>query len=246
MRNIIILIAFFSAFACISCGDDDKDSLNDDNACGNKVVTRNDSIIITGKCDFETNITFPATSYLLTISEKPEDAVSSFEIYQTALSSYMGVKAYSASALRSDGWYSQASVWEKINGTWKWRVQATGEYRIVFAKLPLQKTPATVPVTYSMAGLAVVGPVHLSGTHTFNISCPDAKLAGFTAELYDGSNGAEIINANYHNILDVINLDQNNNQINNYSKNIQISVAEGNYLIKVSANQGANWTVSIN
>lgn len=246
MKALKICLTMLSVLFIAGCGEDDKPENINDNECGNKVETRNDSIIITGKCDFETNITFPSPSYVLTISEKTEDALTNLEIFQTAFNSYMGVKASSASALRDDGWYSQAGVWEKINGTWKWRVKATGEYRVVFAKLPLQKTPATAPVTYAMSGQAVLGPIHLHGSHTFNISCPDAKLAGFTAELYNGNNGDEILNASYHNILDVINLDENNNQINNYSKTIQLDIPEGDYIMKVSSNKNASWIVSVN
>jgi hypothetical protein len=246
MKALNISVAMLSLLFIMSCGEDDKTDTKPDNECGNKVESRNDSIIITGKCDFETDITFPSPSYVLTISEKSAGNLSNLEIFQTAFNSYMGVKASSASALRDDGWYSQAGVWEKINGTWKWRVKATGEYRVVFAKLPLQKTPATVPVTYAMSGQAVLGPIHLNGSHTFNVSCPDAKLAGFTAELYNGNNGDEILNTSYHNILDVINLDEDNKQINNYSKTIQLDIPEGNYIMKVSSNSNAAWTVSVN
>lgn len=246
MKAFNVLITMLSVSFMMSCGEDEKTDNNTNNECGNKVESRNDSIILTGKCDFETNITFPSDAYLITINEKPDDVLSSLEVYQPATSSYMGVKVSSASVVRADGWYSQASIWKYMDGTWKWRVKATGEYRVVFASLPLQKTPAAVPVTYAMPGHAVLGPVHLNGTHTFNISCPDAKLAGFTAELYNGNTGSGILNASYHNILEAFNLDENNKQINNYSKTTQIDVVEGNYLIVVTANQGANWTVSIN
>jgi hypothetical protein len=243
MRNYFLVV--ISLFVMLGCNDDkEKKEESNNNNCDNKAVTRNDSIIITGCSDFETDLTFSG-AYLMTIYEKAYGDVSDFEVYQSAFDTYMGVKSYSASALREDNWYSQSSIWENLNGAWKWRVTATGEYKIVFAKLPLQKTPDTAPVNYNGSGLTVVGPVHLSGSTTFNIACPDAKQAGFTANLYDAVTGDEILE-NYFNILNVVNLDENNNQINNYSKTINKDLPEGDYLITVSSNYTAAWTVEIN
>jgi hypothetical protein len=227
-----------------STSSDTTNNTNINSKCKNEVITRNDSILITGCSDFETSLIFITGGYLLSMSEKTDNSLTAFEVYQTAFSTYQNVRAYSASALRPDGWYSQDGIWEHLEGVWKWRVKATDSYRIIFTKLPLSKTPASLPVTYNSAGRSVIGPFRLSGSTTFTITCPDAKLAGFTAELFDAT-GAEILE-NYANILDVINIDANNNQINNYSKVITKQLSEGNYLMRVSANKNATWTVSIN
>ncbi|NJK85344.1 MAG: hypothetical protein HC906_04620 [Bacteroidales bacterium] len=230
-------------WANVSLPDKKNRDENNNQNCDNKTEVTDESIVISGCSDYETEIDFSGP-YLLTINEKTMGAVSTFELFQPAFNSYMGVKASSASALRNDGWYNQASIWENLNGKWKWRVKATGEYKIVFEKLPLTTAPATAPVTYNSAGQTVLGPVHLNGSTTFSISCPDAKLAGFTAELFDAETGDEILE-DYANILGVVNW-ENNQQINNYSKDVTVELPEKNYLIKVSSNFAANWTVSIN
>jgi len=243
MKKISILVLIYSLTLTISCKKDDSGTSGKGD-CKNEVVTRNDSIIITGCSGFEPSLTFTTGGYLLTMSEHTENSLN-FEVFQTAFGSYMGVRASSASALRDDGWYSQDGIWEKLEGTWKWRVTATDSFRIVFAKLPLSKAPASLPVTYNSAGLKVIGPFHIAqSSATFVISCPDAKLAGFTAELYNAA-GEEVL-ANYSNIMDVINLDENNNIINNYSKTISLQLTEGDYLIKVASNKSASWSVKIN
>jgi hypothetical protein len=241
MKKCLFPFLMISILIFAGCGSDDKGS--DDNECKNEVITRNDSIIITGCSNYEPTLTFTTGGYLLTMSEQTANSLN-LEVYQTAFSSYMGVKASSASALRDDGWYSQDGIWEHLEGSWKWRITATAPYRIVFAKMPLAKRAASTPITYQSAGLCVVGPFHVAGSSaTFTIACPDAKLAGFTAELYDAA-GQEVL-ANYTNILDVMNLDENNNQINNYSKTTTLTLAEGDYLIKVAANNQAFWTVKV-
>ena len=246
MKYNFLTIIFFLLMV-VACGKDknnDNPNNNNNNGCENKVATRNDSIIITGCSDYETDLTFVDGAYLLTMCEKSANTLSTFEVYQTAFSSYQNVKAYSASALREDGWISQDGIWDHLDGIWKWRVKATGEYKIVFVKLPLKVTPASLPVTYNSAGKDVIGPFHLSGSTTFTITCPDAKLSGFTAELFDAA-GEEIIEKNF-NILDVINIDKDGKQINNYSKVITKDLTEGNYLMRVSANENASWTVKVN
>lgn len=241
---------FIVIVASLILGGCKKDEKDDDkkttNSCENKVTTRNDSIIITGCSDFEPALTFGTGGYILTMSEEEYGSLNNFEVYQKNLDSYMGAKASSASSLRSDGWYSQSSIWTRIAGNWTWRAKATGSYKITFAHLPLNVTPATLPVTYNSAGRTVLGPVHLSGSTTFTVSCPDAKLAGFSADLIDANTGEDILNANYYNILDIVNLDENNKAINNYNKVVTVKLNEGNYLIEVGANNEATWSIKIN
>lgn len=247
MKKLRNLFLIFSLLLIVSCNKDDSSTPGDDiksKECKNEVITRNDSIIITGCSDFEPSLTFTKGGYLLSMSEQTENSLN-FEVYQTAFDSYIGVKASSASALRDNGWYSQDGIWEKLEGTWKWRIIATDSYRIVFTKLPLAITSVSLPITYNSAGLNVIGPFHIAqSSTTFIISCPDVKQAGFTAQLYDAA-GQEVL-ANYSNILDVLNLDENNKIINNYSKTISLELAEGDYLIKVASNKNASWSVKIN
>ena len=241
------LIVIVASLILGGCKKDDKDDdKKTSGTCENKVITRNDSIIITGCSDFEPALTFSTGGYIITMSEEVYGSLTSFDIYQKNLNSYMGAKASSASSLRSDGWYSQSSIWTRIAGNWTWRAIATGSYKVTFAHLPLNVTPATLPVTYNSAGCTVLGPVHLSGSTTFTVSCPDAKLAGFTADLIDGNTGEGVLNTNYFNILDIINIDENRKQINNYNKIVTVKLTEGNYLIEVSANNEATWSIKIN
>jgi hypothetical protein len=245
MKNSCILFLIFSLSLTLSCSKENKDNSEETSGCKNEVINRNDSIIITGCSDFEPSLTFTNSNYLLTMNEKTENSID-FAIFQKNLGSYMGYKVSSASALRNDGWYSQDGIHGRMEGTWKWRVTATDRYRIVFVKLPLAKTPASLPVSYNSQGQVVLGPIRIAQpSATFTITCPNTSLAGFNAELYTAA-GKEVLAPNYYNILDATNLDKDNKLISNYSKTITLQLPEGNYLLKVASNKNALWTVKIN
>ena len=253
-KNLLFLLGIALSVSILTNGckkDDDNTSTptnnnnNNNNSCTNEVISRNDSIIITGCSTIEPTITFGTEGYLLTICEKTYGCVDKFEVYQTAFSTYQNVKAGMASALREDGWYSQSDIWTNLQGSWKWKTTATDTYKIIFAKLPLRKTVVSAPQTYATKGRTVLGPVNLSGNVSFDVTCADAKQAGFTVELFDATTGSKIVDNDGIAVLNLVNY-ENGQSINNYHKVVNLNLSNANYLIQVSANKDAAWEVKVN
>ncbi|WP_424357462.1 hypothetical protein [Methanocella sp. MCL-LM] len=148
------------------------------------------------------------------------------------------------STLNPGGQYPDATTgwaeFEKVQrfysgGEMEFSVEAKDQYEITFTKLPMSATADTLPKTYSDKGLKVVGPMSLKeGQVNLKISAPDLKQAGFTVELYDGTTGVSEARA----------VPAGN--ANNFDGTVPLTIdADGTYLLEVSANGQAEWTIEV-
>lgn len=137
----------------------------------------------------------------------------------------------------ADGWTVFSTVQKFTNDDeTEFIITATEPYEINFKKLPLSTTAEVVPMTYSGKGMMVMGPMSLkAGSASFKISAPDLNKAGFSVELFDattGDSGAFTVPAGV-----------NDNKIDT---TVPMTVdADGNYMMKVSANGDAAWTIDV-
>ena len=232
----LMLIVFFN----ISCGNEE----NTDTKGQNELIVNTDEMIINGNSNYEFSMTLEEASYLVTYKEKVSGDLKNFQCYSDFLSSWMEYMPYSIMALRESSWYEGSVIEESTsNYTWKFKVIASGEYQILFQKLPLSKAAVNLPQNFSGAGATVFGPVTISGNVSFTIICNDAQQAGFTVSLFNATTGEEVLNPGYKPLY--VNLDSNNNGINNINTTIAKSGLSGTYLIEVHTNLFANYTISI-
>jgi hypothetical protein len=134
-----------------------------------------------------------------------------------------------------DGWTQFSDLMRSRNaGEQEFLVTAAEPYEVEFQKLPLAAEPDALPATYRDHGLKVVGPFSLKvGNAVIMVECPDFNRAGFVVELLDASNGAE----------QGLMILGSGNSISE-SKSFKVPSA-GQYLLKVSANSKAEWTVGV-
>lgn len=135
----------------------------------------------------------------------------------------------------SDGWTEFEDLTSfASSGEQLYQITATEPYEIQFLKLPLPASPDSLPKTYNGSGLQVLGPFSLkAGSATFKVACPDLKQAGFIAELYDAEaarNKGMIALGTSASVAE--------------TKKLQVTAA-GDYLVKVSANGRADWTIEV-
>jgi len=134
-----------------------------------------------------------------------------------------------------DGWTQFTDLTSfSSSGEQEYKVTATEPYEIEFVKLPVAQGADVLPKTYNGKGLKVVGPLSLkAGPASYKVSCPDLKMAGFVAELFDGASGQS---------KGMISLGTGAGV--NETKKLDAPAA-GNYLIKVNANGKAEWTIEV-
>jgi hypothetical protein len=239
-------------FSLILVGCDKSDDPADNSGIKNAVVVRNDSIIVTGGSDFEFDAPFPSFSterYLTVMKERESGNVSKVTI--TAISSGIAVNWFEfGTNMRSSGWYEESEILQYVyaDEVYHWKIKASGEYRMVFRPLPLSDTPDNPPVTYVSKGHYIYGPVALSGSVSFAVSCHDAAQSGFTVLLLNASTGNLGLTSSSDPILRADNVNKSNSTlINNFSKTYTCSnIPAGNYFVEFNSNINAEVTVSIN
>jgi len=134
----------------------------------------------------------------------------------------------------ADGWTAFTDLTSFFNsGDQSYQVTATEPYEIEFVKLPLSRAADPLPKTYSGKGMTVIGPFSLkAGSVSFKVTCPDLKMAGFIAELYDDNGKSKGMIA------------MGTGPSVDETKKLEVP-SSGAYLTKVTANSQAEWTIEV-
>jgi hypothetical protein len=241
MKTKLSILFLCGALLTISCK---KDNNTPKDTGTNKVVTGNGEVTITGNSDYEFSMALEKATYVVTYKEKAKGSLTNYQINIAVLGGWTSLMPLSFKALRDTGWYEGSVVTESTSAnTFQYKVFASGSYQIRYQKLPLPKTSETLPKTYTGAGGTVFGPVSIAASPIFTIVCSDAKQAGFTVTLFNATTGEEMYSAGYKPLY--MNLDNNNKVINNINTTVTPTLATGNYLIEVEANQDATYSILV-
>jgi hypothetical protein len=220
-----------------------KDTTGTDNG-KNEVITNNGDITIKGSSNYEFSVDLEAAAYKITFKEKASGNLENVEIYIEIMGGWTSWMPGSIMALRASNWYEGSWIQSySKKAAQRFKVTASGEYEITFQKLPLSQAAVNLPQNFSGSGGTFFGPMSISGNATFSIKCSDAK-AGFTVILLDATTGNVIVNPDHTNLY--TNIDANYKLINNINATVTKTGLSGTYLILVTANAFANYTIAVN
>lgn len=242
MKTSIIKLAalFLIILLANSCT---KDSNSDGGSTKNEVITAGGSITVKGSSNYEFTVDLEAAAYIITFKEKEVGHLENVEIYIEVFGGWTDWMPGSIMALRESNWYEGS--WTQsysAAGTFKFKVTATGEFEVVFQKLPLSQAAVNIPQNYTGAGATIFGPISLTGQASFSVNCSDA-IAGFSVILLDATTGEILVNPDHTNLF--TNVDDNYQVINSFNTTVIKTGLSGNYLINVIANMNAKYTVGV-
>jgi len=249
MRTVIYLTGLILSGIIFSCNSNTDNAVKNnhevlENSGKNEIIADAGNITVRGSSgyEFETEL---EGAYIITFKEKKPGNLENVQFYIEIMGGWTEWMPGGIIALRSNGWYEGATIQSySQKATHKFKVTASGAFEITFEKLPLLKAVVHPPQEFSGAGSTFFGPVALSGTKTFRITCDDACQVAFTVNILDADTGNILLNPD--NTILYTNVGAGYKLTNSIHREVTKSGLSGNYLIWVSTNGNAKYSVGIN